>query len=79
MSTYDPYIALKDDWQFTEGVIEGGYAYGSDRNTTGLPVPPASGVKMRLGNPTQNQIAVAASTTIGYDITDRVVTIWANT
>lgn len=78
MSTYVEYDSLKDDWQYTEGVIEGGFAYGPDRNTAGLPAAPSAGVRMRLGNPTQNQIAVAAST-ISYDFTDRVVTIWQNT
>ncbi len=78
MSDYDPRDSLLDDWQYTEGVTEGGFAYGPDRLTTGLPVAPSQFVKMRLGNPTQNQIAVQA-TTGSYEVTDRVVTIWANT
>lgn len=76
--TYDPSASLKDDWQYTEGVIDAGVAYGSDRATTGLPVAPTSGVKVRKGNPTQNQIAVAAST-FGYRSTDQIFTIWLNT
>lgn len=79
MSTYDPYDDLKDDWKFTEGVLDAGFSYGPDRDTTGLPTEPSvDEVKVRLGNPTQNQIAVAAST-MGYEATDRVLTIWANT
>ena len=76
--SYDPQASLQDDWQFTEGVVSGGFAYGLDRDTTGLPAAPAAGVRIRPGNPTQNQIAVAAST-FGYRVTDKVFTIWSTT
>lgn len=75
---YDPYEALKDSWQWTEGVVNAGFGYGPDRETTGLPVAPADLVKVRPGNPTQNQIAVAAST-FGYKTTDKIFTVWTNT
>jgi hypothetical protein len=75
---YDPYEALKDDWQWTEGVVDAGFEYGPDRETAMLPIPPTDLVKVRPGNPTQNQIAIAAST-FGYKTTDKVFTVWTNT
>lgn len=75
--TWVPEEAYRDDWQYTEGVVDAGFAYGPDRDTTSLPAAPASGVKVRSGNPTQNQIAVAAST-FGYKATDKIFTVWSN-
>ena len=68
----------RNDWQFTENVVDAGFAYGPDRYVTGLAAAPASGVKVREGNPTQNQIAVAASSH-GFKATDKVFTLWTNT
>lgn len=75
---YDPAKALKDSWRYTEGIREVGFAYSPDRDIEGKPAAPAAEVKARPGNPTQNQIAVAAAT-FGYRTTDQVFTIWANT
>lgn len=75
--TYDPTCRLHGSWQFTEGVVDAGFEYGPDREVTGLPAAPASGVKVRVGNPTQNQIAVAAAS-VGYETTDKVVTLWSS-
>lgn len=73
-----PSYGHENDWRFVEGVLDGGFAYGPDRYTEGLPTAPTSGVKMRPGNPTQNQIAVAAAS-FGYETTDMVLTVWAST
>jgi hypothetical protein len=67
----------RDDWQWTQDIYDAAYVYGSDRNTTGLPTAPGAGVKVRILEPTQNQIAVAAST-VGYDSSDRVIEIWSD-
>lgn len=77
MST-EAYDALKDDWQATEDVVDAGFSYGPNRFTTGLPTSPSSGVKVRVGNPTQSQILSAAATS-GFRSTDKQITVWANT
>lgn len=76
--TYNPAEALRDDWQWVEGVVVGAFEYGPDRFTTGLPEAPDTGIRLRIGNPTKNQIAIAAST-VGYRTTDQVITIWSDT
>jgi len=75
---YNPQDALKNDWRYTEGVIAASFAYGPDRDTTALPLAPDDNVRMRPGNPSQNQIAIAAST-FGYRPSDRLFTIWSHT
>lgn len=72
------YRLLKDDWKYTEGVVDGGFAYGADRDITDKPQAPTAGVKMRLSNPTQEAIAVAASS-FGFRTTDMSIVVWANT
>lgn len=67
-----------NSWQYTQGVKTAAFVYGANRYTVGLPAAPASGVRVRVGNPSQDDIAVAASS-FGYLPTDRVVTIWSNT
>lgn len=66
------------DWRYTQDIIDAGFAYGPDRYVVGLPTAPTSGVKVRVGDPTQNQIAVADATH-GYRNGDKVVTIWSDT
>jgi len=75
---YSPREWLKNEWQWVEGVFDAGFQYGPQTYTDGKATAPSTGVKVRRGNPTQNQIAVAAST-IGYETTDQIFTIWSNT
>ncbi len=75
---FSPASWLKDEWQWVEGVFDAGFQYGPQTYTTGKAAAPGTGVKVRRGNPTQNQIAVAAST-VGYESTDQIFTIWSNT
>lgn len=75
---FSPASWLKDEWQWVEGVSDAGFQYGPQTYVTGKAIAPTSGVKVRRGNPTQNQIAVAAST-VGYETTDQIFTIWSNT
>lgn len=76
-SEFDLYC---DDWKHTENVVDGLFAYSPDRKATeaGDPVAPVRGTKVRVGDPTQNEIAIAA-TTHGYRKTDKRITIWATT
>lgn len=75
--TFVPGTAYADDWENTQDIVDAGFVYGPDRDVTSLPAAPSSGVKVRAGNPTQNQIAVAASS-FGFRPTDQIFTIWAN-
>lgn len=75
---FSPYEWLKNEWQWVEGVANAGFQYGPQTYTDGKASAPSTGVKVRRGNPTQNQIAVAAST-VGYETTDQIFTIWSNT
>lgn len=75
---YDPTEVLRNDWQYTEGVTTAGIEYGPQTYVTGKATAPADNVRVRKGNPTQNQIAVAAST-FGYAVTDQIFTIWSHT
>lgn len=72
------YELLKNDWQLTEGILDAGLVYGPERYKEDLPDAPASGIKVRAGNPTQSQIISVAST-IGIRSTDGQFTVWANT
>lgn len=74
--TFDAQAMLADDWRFAEGVVDATFDYGPDRNRTGLAAAPATGVKVRPGNPTLDQIALAQ---VGYETTDRLFTIWSDT
>jgi hypothetical protein len=40
---------------------------------------PASGVKVLRCNPTHDEKIIAAATSVGYDVTDQVFVIWAET
>lgn len=65
-------------WVNTQDIEEASYAYGADRYTVGLPAAPNSGVRVRVGNPNHNDIAIAAAS-FGYLPSDRVITIWSHT
>lgn len=76
---YDARAQFADDWQNIPDVVEARYEFGDEREFEGTaPTEPTSGVRVRLANPTQNEIAVAAAT-VGYKTTDRVLTVWAKT
>lgn len=76
MPDYDFFALYKNDWQWVEGVVSARFSYGADRNTTGLPTAPASGVRIRLGDAS---IKAAAAANVTYQPGDRLVTCWANT
>ena len=74
-----PHFGNGFDWRHVEGVVDAGYFFGPDRYAPGSrPVAPVAGVKVRPGNPSQNQIAIAAAS-FGYISTDRVFTVWKDT
>jgi hypothetical protein len=78
MVGWDPHESYQATWSYTQNVVAGGFEYGPDRDVTGLPAAPADGVRLRVGNPNQNQIAIAASS-FGYRDTDKVITVWSST
>ena len=70
---------FEDEWEHIDGVEDAGYAFSATRGHRGAtPTAPASGVKVRRSNPTQNELAIAAGT-VGLDSTDCIWTIWADT
>ncbi len=68
----------RNEWKWVQDVVDAGFAYGPDRAITGLPAAPVDYVKVRISDPSQNEIAVAASTH-GYEIGDLMITIWSDT
>lgn len=72
------YNLHRRDWAFIDDVRNGGFRYSPDRDVVGLPVAPSTGVRIKIHNPTQNQIAVAASS-FGYRSTDRSFVVWTDT
>lgn len=75
MADYDFYELYKADWQYIEGVVDAGFYYGPDRDTTGLPDAPTNGVKIRFGSATTRE---ATALQVNYEPTDRLITCWAD-
>lgn len=74
--TYDFFELSKNDWQWTEGVVSAAFVYGPDRNTSGLPTAPSTGVRIRFGNASHG--GESAENT-RYQPVSRLLTCWANT
>jgi|LakMenEpi03Aug12_release.lakeMendotaPanAssembly.Ray.scaffolds.fasta_scaffold655286_2 hypothetical protein len=74
-------VNFEDDWQWIDGVEDAGYTFGPDREfVTGEELTaPAGGVKVLRCNPTHDEKIIAAATSVGYDVTDQVFVIWAET
>jgi hypothetical protein len=69
-----------DDWKHVDGIQDAGYEFGDAREFPDgeEQTAPSEGVKVRVTNPTQNEIVVAAAT-IGYESRDMIITIWSRT
>ena len=69
-------VDYEDDWIYLEGIEDVGFAFGTER-VSSLSAP-ASGVKVKRASPTHNEVIVAA-TTVGYEPTDLVFVVFAQT
>lgn len=72
----DFFATYKDEWQNIEGVVSAAFSYGADRDTTGLPVAPTSGVRIRFGDAIQKPESAERSR---YQPIVRKVNCWADT
>jgi len=80
MAPQRPYRDMyADQWRYMEHIVEARWEFGGQRVFSGdRPDAPQDGVMVGKADPTQNQIAVAASS-FGYNTTDKVLTVWAKT
>ena len=69
-------VDYEDEWVYLEGIEDVGLIFDSQRVTS--LVAPTSGIKCKRSSPTHNETILAAST-IGYEQTDVVFVVWAQT
>jgi hypothetical protein len=69
-------VDYEDDWLYLDGVESVDFAFGPQRYTTQT----VSGfdVKAKRSSPSHNEVVVAAAT-VGYESTDQVFVVWAET
>ena len=69
-------VDYEDDWEYLDGIEDVGFAFDSARVTS--LTAPSAGVKAKRASPSHNEIVIAAAT-IGYEQTDLVFVVFAQT
>lgn len=71
---------LDGEEAYIEGIEDLGFSFGIDRKFDGSsPLAKTTGIKGRRGNPTHEQIGLAAALGTSVQVTDQIWTIWEGT